>query len=209
MRLRLGLVVLAGLAALAVVAGSASASSNQIFFACVNKDGTIKIAGVGTSPPKSWAKTCGKKATLTQWNQVSGPDGPTGATGDTGPTGATGPSPQGPGGPQGPTGVTGPTGNTGNTGPSGPTGPAAPNSETNSVSNGALAAGGTLATTKACAGPTETMTGGGADAVGISAALVYSYEDPPGTWNARLVNGGTGATAVTLTVYALCSPQPS
>ena len=71
MRLRLGLVALVGLAALAAVRGSAGASSNQIFFACVNKDGSIKVAGVGTSPPKSWSKTCGKKATLTQWNQVS------------------------------------------------------------------------------------------------------------------------------------------
>ena len=53
------------------------------------------------------------------------------------------------------------------------------------------------------------MTGGGANAVGTDAALVFSYEDPPGTWNARLVNGGPGATAVTLTVFALCSPQPS
>ena len=209
MRLRLGLVVLAGLAALAVVAGSASAFSDQIFFGCVNKDGSIKVAGVGTSPPGNWSKTCGKKATLTQWNQVSGADGVTGATGDTGPTGATGPSPQGPAGPQGPTGVTGVTGITGLTGPSGPTGPAAPNIETGTAT-GTPATGGTVGGAKACVAG-ETMTGGGATEThdtGVIPALVYSYEDPPGQWNAQVVNNGA-AGGVTVTIYALCSPQPS
>jgi hypothetical protein len=38
--------------------------------------------------------------------------------------------------------------------------------------------------------------------------MVYSYEDPPGTWNGEIVNNGAVGGA-TITVYALCSPQPS
>ena len=210
MRLRLGLVVLAGVVALAFAAGSASAASNLIFFACVNKDGTIKVVDVALSPPKNWAKACGKKAKTTQWNQASGPDGATGNTGNTGPAGDTGPSPQGPAGPQGPQGPTGGTGNTGNVGDTGPTGPAAPNVYS-STNMGTVGTGNVLSKTQVCTGMNETMTGGGVDEThdtGVTPAIVYSYEDPPGTWNGRVVNdGATGG--LTITVYALCSPQPS
>jgi hypothetical protein len=206
MRLRLALAVLAGAAAV-MVAGSASASSNIVFYGCVAKNGAVEVIGFGTSPPGKYPKQCGKKWKPTTWNQVSGIDGITGITGN---TGNTGDSPQGPQGPQGITGVTGVTGNTGDMGNTGATGPAQPIPET-AQNNGTVGTGNTLSQTVTCAGPTETLTGGGVDEIhdpGAAPAIVHSYEDPPGTWNGEIVNGGaTGG--VTITVYALCSPGPS
>ena len=218
MRLRLGLALTVGVAAAFAAVGSAGASSPLVFYGCLKKvtnsggnGGLVSVMGVSVSPPPAnvWPKKC-KPGPSTTWNQVSGPDGPTGGTGPTGPDGASPTGPTGDDGAKGTTGTTGVTGVTGDQGPAGPTGPAAPVSDTAGVSSGSLATGATLAVGRTC-GAGTMLIGGGANAVGdpgTGPALTQSYASSSTTWTGRVVNGGaTGG--VTLTVYALCSPQPT
>ena len=87
-----------GLALVLLAAGVtwALAATDGVIYACVAKDGTLRIV--------SDANQCRKGETLLTWS-VTGPIGP---KGDTGPMG-----PQGPAGPKGDTGDTGPQGEPG------------------------------------------------------------------------------------------------
>jgi len=216
MRLRLGIALLAGVAVF-IAAGSAAASSDLVFYGCLHKvtssggnGGLVSVLAISNTPPPAtlWPKKC-KPGTSTTWNQVSGTDGPTGDTGPTGPTGASPTGPTGNDGPKGTTGTTGTTGVTGDQGPTGPTGPAMPETGSNSDS-GTMDPGDTLTVTESC-DPGSVLVGGGADAVGgtgTGPALTGNYASAADTWTGSIVNGGaTGG--VTLTVYALCSAQPS
>ncbi len=124
-----------------VAIGQAKEGGGDYIYACVNRQGEIRIV--------ENADQCRKRETLIKWSVNGGGVGPQGATGPQGPAGPAGPQgpagstgPQGPAGadganggigPQGPIGVAGavgpqgpvgPAGATGNTGPQGPIGPA-------------------------------------------------------------------------------------
>lgn len=119
------LILVAGLAGVAITAGTAYAvipaadgtvhgcyaTSNGILLGIPHSKGDVRIVDTGES--------CRNYERAISWNQ-KGQQGLPGAPGSTGPTGATGPT--GPPGPIGPTGPTGPTGATGSTGPQGPPG---------------------------------------------------------------------------------------
>jgi hypothetical protein len=207
-----------GAAAAFAAVGTAGASSPLVFFGCLKKvtnsggnGGLVSVMGVSVSPPPAniWPKKC-KPGSSTTWNQVSGLDGPTGDTGPDGPTGVSPTGPTGDDGAKGTTGITGLTGVAGDQGQTGPTGPAAPDSNTNSVAAGALAHNGLLTVSETCA-PGTTLVSGGANAVGAAGtgpALQESFASASDTWKATIVNGGA-VGGVTLTVFALCSPQPT
>jgi collagen triple helix repeat protein len=89
----------------------AAQASNNTIYACVNKDGDVRIVDL--------TEQCRHQETRVRWNVV-GPPGPAGAPGPQGPAGPQGP--QGVAGPQGPIGPTGATGQTGSVGPQGPKG---------------------------------------------------------------------------------------
>ena len=108
--LGLALILLAASATLAL------AQTNGVIYACVVRDGTLRIV--------SDANQCKRGETLLTWN-IMGPQGP---KGDTGATGATGPA-----------GLTGATGATGPEGPQGPQGEAGPQGEQGLPGNLALA----------------------------------------------------------------------
>lgn len=125
---------------------------------------------------------CLPSETPISWNQAGptglrgptgqqGPTGPQGLKGDTGATGPAGPAGvQGPKGDAGPTGPRGPTGNTGAIGPKGVTGPTGPRgglSTVEVVTQTAHPSTSGFATVLVNCPAGTTLTGGGADVLGI------------------------------------------
>ena len=110
--------------ALILLAASATfvlAQTDGVIYACVLRDGTLRIV------PD--ANHCKRAEALLTWN-ILGPAGPKGDTGPAGPAGPQGPAgADGAVGPAGPAGLAGPHGPQGPQGETGPAGPAGPQGE--------------------------------------------------------------------------------
>jgi hypothetical protein len=179
------LVVLAGIVALGIAAGTVALAAQKdtptaVINACYKpSNGTIYVIGQQTG-----RTTCQPNDLTIQWN-VQGPVGPQGPKGDKGDNGATGPA--GPTGPQGQQGV---KGDTGATGPAGPQGPQGTKGET-----GDTGARGLAGMDGAAGAAGETGPAG--DSVTIAALLVNDAHCP---------SGGSSFTVGTVTTYA-CNGQ--
>jgi hypothetical protein len=145
-------VVLLGIGALALAGGIAYASipdSNGTIHACLQQtQGQVRII----DPAQ---QQCRSNEVAISWSQTGpqGPPGPQGPKGDTGP--------------QGPQGATGPQGAKGDTGPQGPQGPAGGLSNVQVVHATATPDSGGFATATIDCPAGTTLTGGGADILGL------------------------------------------
>ncbi|MEZ5563973.1 MAG: collagen-like repeat preface domain-containing protein, partial [Gammaproteobacteria bacterium] len=132
-----------------------------------------------------------------------GPAGPAGADGATGPEG-----PQGPAGPAGADGATGPEGPQGPAGPAGSVStiaivPGTPVTDTNFNS------GETLTGTATCSGATPRLVGGGIQSNQQQGYQIsQSYPSSATTWTATAVSFSNNTPSTTITVYAICIPNP-
>ena len=132
-----------------------------------------------------------------------GPAGPKGDKGDTGDTGL-----QGPVGPQGEQGLTGAQGEQGPQGPAGSVStiaivPGTPVTDTN------FNAGETLTGTATCSGATPRLVGGGVQSNQQQGYQIsQSYPSSATTWTATAVSFSNNTPSTTITVYAICIPNP-
>lgn len=156
--------VLLGIGALALAGGFAYASipdADGTIHACVLKSlEQVRIIDAATME-------CRPNETPLSWNQQgqpgdTGPQGPKGDTGVQGPRGDTGVQ-----GPKGDTGVQGPKGDTGAQGPKGDTGARGGLSSVQVVHTTATPGSSVFATAFANCPPGTTLTGGGADVLGL------------------------------------------
>ncbi|MDH5264671.1 MAG: hypothetical protein OEX21_07980 [Betaproteobacteria bacterium] len=107
--------VVAGMAALSLLAPAVAGADASTITACVKNDGAMYLIG-----ERFRRADCRANDQLISWN-VAGPQGPQGTAGATGAAG-----PQGQTGPQGPAGAPGAPGAVGAQGPAGATGPQGP-----------------------------------------------------------------------------------
>ena len=132
-----------------------------------------------------------------------GPAGPKGDKGDTGDTGL-----QCPVGPQGEQGLTGAQGEQGPQGPAGSVStiaivPGTPVTDTN------FNAGETLTGTATCSGATPRLVGGGVQSNQQQGYQIsQSYPSSATTWTATAVSFSNNTPSTTITVYAICIPNP-
>jgi hypothetical protein len=193
--------LIAGVIALLVVAGIASASQLSHHrrrplagpFCISKKTGVVREVGR--------KKGCHKNEIRKVGFAVHGLRGRRGATGPTGPAGG----PRGPRGATGPQGATGPRGATGPAGPQGPQGPVGPAGidGTAVITVTSQGSAGQKTTTAACPAGYFALSGG----FSAQGSVTQSYRsdasgDPTGdtAWTASQSSGNTGS----LTVYVYC-----
>src|SRR5690606_17508007 len=145
----------------------------------------------------------------------AGPVGPAGADGAVGPQGPQGaPGVDGAAGAQGPAGPVGPQGPAGADGAQGPQGPAGSVSTIaivpgTPVTDTNFNSGETLTGTATCTGATPRLIGGGIQSNQQQGyQIAENYPSSATTWTATVVSFSNGTPSTTITVYAICIPNP-